>query len=99
LIIELTGWVFELLKTFKEETKHGYRGLSNILIPMLCNVMKAKHVRLNVCKTCMLIWLLLVDMTHVVVLFLFYFYGSIFIFFSCLRINCDNIVRSRLGFP
>jgi hypothetical protein len=45
------------------EDPYGYRGVSNILIPMLCNVMSAKHVRLNVCKTCMLIWLLLVNMT------------------------------------
>jgi len=53
------------------EDPYGYRGVSNILIPMLCNVMNAKHVRLNVCKIYMLIWLLIVNMTCVVVLSLF----------------------------
>jgi hypothetical protein len=37
------------------KTRMGIKGVSNILIPILCPVMSAKHVRLNVCRTCMLI--------------------------------------------
>jgi hypothetical protein len=63
------------------ENPYGYKGVSNILIPMLCNVMSAKHVRLNVCRTCTLIWLLLVNMTCVVVLFLFLLWFNFHLFF------------------
>jgi len=56
------------------------------------HVMSAKHVRLNVCRTCMLIWLMWWS-------YFSFLNGSVFIFFSCLCINCHCTIRSRLGFP